>query len=326
MPASPIRSSNLGGGGPVDSSTVSTAVINGVAAGNALIAVVCAHRAGTGSGNLIDGYGSTIGGSAANTWTLVGRAAIADPGNFRTEITYWIAHNVSAGNTTCKPDFTYEDGSTNCQHHVDEWPGMPTLSAPDRFAAAGVPTNTGSISVGPTAALAQAAEVVYAAFCNRYTYEWGGGSSGAGTPPSGYTLLKGETSNVMLPFQTSYREVSATTAISVSISQVVQSDQGGVGAIATFKLSTTNFRVEITGINTDVNAATGLSAYVWTANPKDATATEYLNVTAEATGGTIYLTPAPVGTTDNQSVNCAVYQTSGTKGLVGIVPGTVKEY
>lgn len=327
MPTTPVRSSNLAQQSGVDSASCPVATINGVAAANCLVAVVAAYRASTPSGNLIDGYTSTIGGTPANSWSLAARVAYSAPGsNHRTELTFWVAPNSAAGNTAGKPDFTYEDGSTNVWHHFDEWPGMPTSGVVDKTATGTAASNSAAVATATTATLAQAAEIVIGAVANRYNYAWGGSDVAPGVAPSGFTVLKGETSNSNLAAQSFYKEVSSTAAQSFSQAQVNQGDNGAVAALVTLKLATTQYRVEITGINAAVDGAAGLTAFVWTANPKDVKATEYTGVTAQATGGKIFLAPAPAGTVDGQVVNCVVYQPASTKGLVALVPGTVKAY
>lgn len=301
-----------------------TLSIAGVVAGNALIAQVVAHRAGTPSGNLIAGIGSRIGGSPANTWQLAVRESYVSGAGAMTEVTIWYALNVAAGDTSIELDFQYEDDSTFCRWGVDEWAGILTSGALDKTASSEVGPNSASITVTGTT-LAQAAELVIGAVGNKWNFSWNGSASGAGAAPAGgYTVLRGDTDNAVMSFQAAYKEVSATTAPTITWDQVNDADQGCVAALATFRIGTINRRIRV-AFDAAINGATGITAYAWRGLLESVLPKKYTGLTAEASGGVLLIPVAAGDYTTGESVSVIAYQPSGTGGCT-LTTGTVEEY
>lgn len=321
----PVRQSNLVAQSSVASSAVTGATINGVAAGNTLVALVVAHRPSSASSNLVSGYGTTIGGSSANTWTNVLRAGLLDTGGvWYTEVTAWIASNVSAGNTIGLPTFAFSDALTVFSH-MDEWSGIATASPVDKTATATESGAAGTLTVGPTSTLSQASEVVIAAIGNRYNYSWNGSSSGAGTAPTGYTVLQGSTDNSAGNVaQTVYKEVTATTAVSAAWTYVT-----GYGPVAaglfTLKQGSSTLRLEVDSIDSaDITGTTGWTFWAWSGDPLDAAAAKrWTSYSASISSGKLVFPDAPPGATAGSTWNVYGYQPGGTL-TTGMMTGTVR--
>jgi hypothetical protein len=315
MSIAPVRQSNYAAQAGVSTSTAPTATINGVVAGNCLVAVVVAWRLST-SGDLVSAYGTTIGGSAANTWTLAARSARTEFGH-RTEITVWVAPNCSAGNTVGAPTLVHNDASTTIRQHMDEWPGIATSSPVDKTATANAASLTGTITVGPTATLAQASQVQISAVADRYNYSWNGSMSGAGNAPSGYTLLQGTADNTLIAAQSVYRELNSTTAVSTTWTSIAEESHGLVAATVTLKISSTVRQLEITSLGgATISGTTGWEAWAWTADPKDIKATYFSGSDVIVTAGQIVLANPPASIVTDQQGQAVLQNSTLTTGLV----------
>lgn len=323
----PVRQSNLVLQSGVASSSVSGATIAGVAAGNTLVAIVVAHRPSSATANLVTGYGTTIGGTSANTWSNILRVGrLASDGVWYSEITAWIASGVSAGTTVGLPTFAFSDSLTVFSH-MDEWAGIATASPLDKTSTTSLAaaTGTASITVGPTAALAQASEVVIAAVSNRYNFVWNGTYSSPGAPPSTYTVLQGNTDNSAGNVaQTAYKEVTATTAVSATWSFA-----DGYGptcaAIFTLRQASSTLRLEVDNIDaTDITGTTGWTFWAWSGDPLDAPAAKrWTAYSASLSSGKLVFPDAPPGAAVNSTWNVFGYQPSGTR-TTGLMAGIVR--
>lgn len=308
--AGPVRQSNAVAANASQTSTVGAATITGVVAGNTLVACTIAYREGTASGNLIEAYTTTIGGSPANTWTLLLRAAYTSPANRRTEICWWIASSASSGTTVGKPDFTYEDASTQIFHHFDEWNTIATSSPLDKAISANTLTGNATAGSGSSGTLAQASEVVLAAWANRYDY------TSPATFPSGYTGLQSNVGNSIIAARSCYKEVSATTAVSATFDQITQADEGAVVALITLKLGSTSLRMEIDDIDPEIEGTTGWTIWAWAGGPAAAAADkEWTAYTADVVGGALILPDAPPGSADGTTYNVSGHQPAGSLNL-----------
>jgi hypothetical protein len=320
----PVRQSNLVKQANIASSAVDGATISGVVAGNALVAIVYAHRASGSSGDIVSGYGTTIGGSAANTWTLAARSKRLDDGGvWCLEMTIWVALNVAAGTTVGKPTFNFTD-ALYVWSHMDEWSGIATSSAVDKTDADYAINTATTITTGATATLAQASEVVITAIGTRLAYSWNGSSTGAGTAPSTYTILQGTTDNADgVTGQSAYKEVTATTGVSATWTYA--NAQTAVAAIVTLKQATTTLRLEIDDIDsTDISGTTGWTFWAWSGDPLDAKAVKrWTSYAASISGTKLVFDSAPAGAAANDTYNVMGYQPSGTL-TTGFMVGTVR--
>lgn len=307
-----VKQSNAIAEAGIQTSTVSGVSIAGVVAANTLIACCIAYREGTASGNLIDAYTTTIGGSPANTWVLLHRAPRVSTANRLTEITWWIAYNVAAGTTIGKPDCTYEDASTSIFHFMDEHSGIAASPALDKTSSGTAGSGAATVSTGSTGTLAQPTELVCIAYGNRYDY------TNPATFPAGYTIgQRSLVGNAIMAARAAYREVSATTALNETWNQINQSDEGAVASIVTIKLSTTALRVEIDNIDvSDVTGTTGWKIGAWagdmfTTQPNKV----WTPYSAVISSGKLIFPDAPPGAVIGDLFNVWGYQPSGTKQL-----------
>lgn len=295
-----------------------------VTAANCLIAVVSAYRLSTSSGELL----TAITDNKSNTWVLVGKSVASDVDtNHRTAVYIYAAYNVASGSTTVSLDATYEDDTTYFGWAVTEWSALATSAAADKTSSGTVESPATSLSTGSTATLAQANELVIAAMAGPYVYAINS-VGGAGSPPSGYTLIAGQTGNITIPtmpFQAVYKTVTDTAAVSAA--WTIPSDAGELNAavIATFKPAvSTALRVTV-DVTDGVAGETGIEAHVWTARPDQGVSTRYtgsaVTITGSAGSYKLKLSPAPAGTVNLQSVNVVAFNTlEGT----GYVTGTVE--
>lgn len=323
MPATLVRQSNLVVQDNIDGDSVTGATINGVASGNTLIAVVVAIRGGMASGDIISGYGTTIGGVASNTWSLVTGSRVAySSGARRTEITWWIASNVAAGDTIGKPTFAFSDDSTQVFTHMDEWSGISTTSPADKAATATAAPGNATIATGSSGTLSQASELVLVAWGNRWCYQ------DPPTIPSGYTAIRSiagnNGTNPLLAGRSFYKEVSATTAVDATVSQTDDFD-GSVISLVTLKLGSTSLRLEIDDIDeADITGTTGWKIGAWSGDPFTTTANKVWDgYSASVSGGKLILPDAPSGATAGATYNVVGYQPSGTK-MLAFCTGTVR--
>jgi hypothetical protein len=328
MPISPTLSTGVKGstaGTPqIDSGSAgASATLTGVTAGHAVIVVTAAMRAGTASGNLIDGV--TVGGTSA---TLAKREGYVSPANATTEVCIWYVLNLTSGDKSVALDFTYEDDSTYCNWHADSW-AIATSSALDVTSSAEFTANTSTVSVplsGATGTLAQASELVIAAVANKWNYEWNGLGTNPGAAPTGYTVLAGscEDNLNLCSFQTAYKETSSTSGVSCSWGQVNGGDQGCVTALATFKISTVTKRIKVRA-DAAMNNAAGITAYAWLGDPSGEYAQKWTAQAAESTGGVLYLANPPASWATSSVVNVILYQPANEKKGTTFVTGVVEE-
>lgn len=315
----------------VDSSTVTGAAIATVAAGATLVSFVVASRPNGAAGNIISGYGTTVNGSAGNSWgsSPIGRAVSVSPdGTWYTEITAWIAHNVTAGNTVGKPDFAFEDGSTTVWTMLTEWTGLALSSAVDKFAIATAAETATTITVGPTSALAQADQVIVALVANRYNYVWNGGY-GSGTPPSTYELIAGRTDNSGgLVAQAVYKEVSTTAAVSATWTFEPEGNRTAA-LIFTLRKATTSLRMEVDNIDPEIANTTNWTFGAWPGNPFQTgpagqCAKVWTGYAAVIENGKLIFPDAPPGATLGATYNVQGHQPNSTRTTAWMA-GTVRE-
>jgi hypothetical protein len=84
-------------------------------------------------------------------------------------------------------------------------------------------------------------------------------------------------------------------------------------------MASTSLRVK--GLfETAINSDSSITAYVWRGEPTTNYATKYTAQTAEASGGILYLTPAPSGAAAGDTVNVIAYNSAdGSDFGTGIV-------
>lgn len=312
MPA-PVRQSNVGTQAGVNTSTAPTATISGVLAANCLVAVVAAHRLNT-TGDLVSAYTTTIGGSNANTWTLALRQAFTSSGGHRTELTIWVAANCAAGATVGRP--TLVNDGTSVWHHFDEYATIATTTPIDKVAGAAVASSSLAITAGPTAALVQAASMQISAVVDRFNFSWNGGGSGAGTPPTGHTILQGTVSSTVLPAQSSWRDLSATTGVSAAWTSAEAGSHGLVAGTITLRIQSLVRRLRISNLGgVAIAATTGWEAWAWTADPLDLLPSKYTGSNVVVSAGQILLLNPPAGIAVAQQGQALAQNATLTTGL-----------
>ena len=285
--------------------------------------VTAAWRTQGSAGNLINDV--TLAGSSM---TLGVRTSQQFYSNYGVELCIWYALNVSSGAKTIAVDFVNEDDSTRCNWHGDSWPGIVTSNAVDKATSNYVEADATSISVpsgGATTALAQAAELVIAAATSRWNWVWEGEYGGAGGVPDGWDIVAGLTEDNInqVPFQTRYKETSTTAGVQAVFDK--ENTATNCAVLMTFKIGTTQKRVKVLA-DTAINGATGITAYAWSGDPSNMLATKWTGLSAEASGGTLYLPDPPVAWTTGSEINVIAYQPAGTKKSTGFVVGKVEEY
>lgn len=321
MPA-PVRQSSLVLTEGVTAAAFSTTTINGVVAGNTLVAIVAVNSPTSADADICTGYTTTIGGSPANTWTNVLRRRRVNAGGvWYSELTMWIAHNVSAGNTVGRPTFAFD--ALFAFSHVDEYTGLVTASAVDQTATAFADAGAASISAGPTGTLAVASQTVIAAVMNGYNDSWNGNGTSPGSPPSGFTLLRGNIGAGRNNAQSVYRDVTATTPVSAA--WTVNTTYGpSVAGIATLRQGTSALRLEVDNIDvTDITGTSGWTIWAFPGNPKDGNGTEWTAYSAVISSGKLILPSAPAGAAAGATFNVSGYQPLGTRQLAWCT-GTVR--
>jgi hypothetical protein len=328
VPISPARSTGLKGSDAVtpeiDSGSAGAAdTLAAVASGDAVTVVTYAFKAGITTGNLINAV--TIGGTGA---TLAVRSIRAGT-NSRTEVCIWYTLNVSAGDKAIVLDFVHEDDSTYCNWHADSW-AVATASALDITSTSDYGENTSSVSVpsaGSTAALAQATELVLIATCDKFNYDYNGDGDEPGTAPTGYIWLSGQVSDNLnkIGCQSAYKETSSTAGVNATWSQAAQAGAVAVAALATFKITTVQKRVKVLA-DSDINGATGITAFAWSGDPSAVLATKWTGISAESSGGIVYLSDPPSAWVAGSDVNVVMYQPAGDKAGTSFVVGRVEEY
>jgi hypothetical protein len=330
MPISPSASTGVKGStaslSGIDSGSgtnYASASLTVPTSGELVTVVTAAWRWQSSAGNLINDV--TLAGSSM---TLAKRKNLQVSTTMGAEVCIWYAMNVSSGAKTVALDFVNEDDSTVCNWHADSWAGIVTSSALDVTSDNSVEGSTTSFAVpnsGTTGTLAQASELVIAVASSKWNWTWNGTYGGGGSPPSGYTLLAGLTednSNTAI-FQTAYKEVSSTTGVSCTWTK---EDTGyNVGALATFKIGTVSKRIKVLS-STSMNSATGITAYAWAGDPAGEYAQKWTGLSAESSGGTLYITTGiPSSWTTGSTVNVILYQSSGDKKGTSFVTGKVEE-
>ncbi|MBP6564050.1 MAG: hypothetical protein KA200_00395 [Burkholderiales bacterium] len=303
-----------------------------VTATSTLIAYVAAQRLSTATPGLINALSSTIGGSPANTWSIANAAQkISDSGsNHQTESLIAVAMNVSAGTTEVALDFVYEDANTVVSWFVEEWSGLALTSIVNGVADGSCNHEATSTTSASTAGLVTTDDMAFAVLSGMFLAAVNGGSPQ--TPTSGWThrgsQLVGTVLDNRAPFHVQSKQLASSSAISVAYTHDI-AYQGNAVALATFRSQTVNKRIEITGIDTAVNGTTGWSIRHWLTDTDGSAFRKVEGITAEASGGKIYITGSTVpNVSDGTTVNCVAYRpgASPIKGLVGIVTGTVKDY
>ena len=317
-----VQGRSLLSGANVDSGWANASdTIPGVASGSMLIAFISAYRYNTTTGELINGVSDNKG----NTWVLAGKS-IANQGGVHRVATYmYIAQNVASGSTTVSLDFTYEDDSTFCEWNVEEWSGFQTAGAVDVTASSSASSGT-SISSGSTAGLGQSANTVFGMLAGPYIYAIND-TGGSGAAPAGFTLLNGNTTQVVsdrLPFQTVYNNIVSQSAQSVA--WTVPIDSMGVALVVVIQDAVA------TSLVVDVDFADALAAspptevHVWAGGrPDQVLSRRYtgseISVTGSAGSYKLRLTPAPNGTSAAQQVTVDAY--NATKSGPCQMTGTV---
>jgi hypothetical protein len=290
--------------------------LTGVTAGNALIAVACATRLSTGSGNLVDAVTS----SPAATWTAAGSSLWTQAGGHRVAIHAFVAHAVTGGSTTVTLDTTYETNDTYVSWFFFEVSGLAASASFDKTDDANAIDSASTITAGPTATLATASQFIIAVAASRYWWNYNGGTAA----PSGYTTLASSVVNdsVISTFHASYKNVSATTAVDATWTVPSASD-GGVALVSTFRNSSSVIRC--TFVNgtppDDITGVTGITAYVWEGDPADSLPIKYTGLSAEVSGNTL-LIPAPGWAAPSDTVTVIAYSASG--GASPLMLGTVE--
>jgi hypothetical protein len=301
-----------------------TGTITGVVADSILIAEVSAFRFGAGDIDLVSGVTSHAG---ARVWTLVtgSRARRANPGSNHTiETSIWYYAGAPAGNAAIVVAPANSDGNTQLTWGAQEYTGARTSGAEHNGRTGTAASESSSVSVATTGVLPQADVIVVGIHANKYgfTFVLPGGFTGVDEVSDGGGAAYPSA-------QIGYALPAATTAIAASWGQVNQVDQGAAASVAVFLGGVTQKRIEITGIETTVNGTAGWTVYHWITDGATITAARVQNVTAEATGGAIYVVDASVpNVADDTSINCVAYRpgASPIAGLVGVVTGKVKDY
>lgn len=322
--AAPIRQSSLVLQSNIAAVDVTGATINGVASGNCLTAIVVAHRPSSATTSLCTGYGTTISGVAANTWTNVLRIGRLDQdGVWYSEITAWVAPNSAAGDTVGKPTFGFTNALT-VYTHMDEWTGIVTSSPVDRTSTITDVGTTNPLTVGPTSTLTEASQTVIAVVANRYNYHWNNGYSSGGNAPSGYTLVRGNVDNTNGNVaQTVYKDVAATTGVSAAWSYV-ENYGPVVAALFTLRQGSSTLRLEVDNIDTEITGTTGWTFWAWSGDPLDAAAAKrWTSYDASLSGGKLIFPDAPSGAAGGSTWNVMGYQPNGTL-TTGFMVGTVR--
>lgn len=330
MPISPSASTGFKGSTSgsqyINSAHANATASLSVPASASLVTVVTnVHRVQPSIADLMSGV--TLGGVAM---TLAKRTRYQRSSIECVETCIWYAMNVTSGSKTIALDFVNETLDNLCSWHGDSWAGVVTTGALDVTAdnSASNP-HSGSFSVpasGASGTLAQAAELVIAVIAAKWSWMWNGAyDPNGGVAPSTYTLLAGRSQDNVneLPFQSVYKETSATTGVSAT--WALEATDLTVAALATFKIGTTQRRVKVLA-DSAINSASGITAFAWSGDPSSVLATKWTSRTAEASGGIVYLPSPPAAWTTGAEVNVVLYQPAGDKKTTGFVVGKVEEY
>lgn len=198
---------------------------------------------------------------------------------------------------------------------------MAASAAVDKTSTDTEPENSGTITIPPTATLAQADQVVYAVAASRYNFAWNGSFAAPGTPPSGFTVAQGTTDNSLLVAQSAYREVAGTDGVGASWTYAQQTgDRGAVAALVTLRKGSTSLRLEIDSIDTEVVGTTGWTIGAWAGNPFQTGALgqcsrAWTGYAAVVSGGKLILPDAPPGASAGDTYTVSGFQPAGTFNL-----------
>jgi hypothetical protein len=307
-----------------DSATVVAGTTNGnqrtivASAGSLLVARIAIYNTTASSGaHRIDGLTDSKG----QTWTR--RASVQ---NTSTSNRAWVyiyeCLNVGAGSTTITLDCTLEDDNNFVSWDVAEFSGVATSSTHDQVATTQVAPSAATATVGPTSTLAQADELVVVIAAGKWYWQF----NGSGAAPSTYTLDNITNDSTYIAMQTAHKIVSATTAVSATwtFPEDQSVNDGGAFALVTYKAATASSTLRVKGVfESSINSDSGITMLVWTGSPTATYATEYTGLTAESSGGIVYASPAPAGTSAGDSVNLIAWNSNDTSGLIaGVVEVT----
>jgi hypothetical protein len=307
-----------------DSATVVAGTTNGnqrtivATAGSLLVARIAVYNTtASGGAHRID----AVTDSKGQTWTRRASAQNTSTSN-RAWVYIYDCFNAGAGSTTVSLDCTLEDDNNLVSWEVSEASGVATSSANDQVATTQVAPSAATATVGPTSALAQADEIVFGIGAGKWYWQY----NGSGAAPATYTLDNITTDSTYITMQTFHKIVSATTAVSATLTFPPDEsvNDGGAFALVTYKAATASSTLRVKGVfESSINSDSGITMLVWTGSPTATYATQYTGLTAEASGGIVYATPAPAGTTAGDSVNLIAYNTNDTSGLItGVVEVT----
>lgn len=325
--AAPLQTSSVDNTATgTDTRTIS---LTGVTAGSTLVAWLFTYRYDTAASH-VSGVSSSNGGAFTLARTRM-RNSQNGAGGFRLAIHCYYLTNAASGSHTITASFDEATDNT-VSWFVSEVPGIVTSSPVDIAIDADVVYGSPSISIGPTANLAQAQEFAMLAFTGMGTNVWNGATSGNGNPPAGWTGWRGyyvaSGSPVPgMPFAAYYRDTTTTAPLSGSVTVLTDSiTDPFLMMIVTLKQSSGAYYVEIllspqSGIS--VNGSSGWTVEMSTGSPS-AGATIVTGVTAEASGNELRVTP-PSGATLGQEINVIAYNTTLSHGAgtgVGTTRGT----
>lgn len=250
--------------------------------------------------------------SKSQTWTL--RRSERDDGLFGYGWIYTFdTYNAAAGSTTVSLDCTLEDTNNYIAWMVTEVSGALTTNAHDTGSSAEVDGTPASIAVPATATLSQADEIVFAFVGAKWWYDLNGG-----VPPTGWTLDGLNDSNNIINAMFVSKIVTATTAQSVTFVGVANQSvaEGAMAMIQTYKAgASVNYRVRAL-FNTAINGDTGITALVWKGSADTVLARQVTSLTAEASGGILFIPLPATGYTNGESVNVIAYNSVDTSGLI----------
>lgn len=325
--AAPLQTSSIDNTGT--GTGTRTISLTGVTAGSTLVAWAFTFRYDT-SATHISGVSS----SASGAFTLAKTRmvnSVSGSGGFRYAIHCYYKTNVAAGSHTITATFANSTDNVVCWF-VSEIPGITTVSPVDIAIDNSVAYGPASISIGPSANLAQAQEFAMVAFMGHGTEIWNGASSGNGNPPSGWTAWRSFYTSTGspppgMPFVAYYRDTTTTSPLSASVTVMTDSlAEPFLMALVTLKQTAGTYYVEVllspqAGIT--VNGSTGWTVEMSTGSPS-AGATIVTGLAAQSSGNELRPAP-PAGATLGQTINVVAYNTtlshSGGTG-VGTTRGT----
>lgn len=312
--------------GGYDTDSEAQYAFTSVSAGNLLVLTVVAFRWAQAVPDTSAIVNAVTSASGATAWSLAARKQYQKTlTGHKIEISEWYLENAPAGTVTAALDFL---GASEVMWRMS---GSRYTSAATASALGPTNTNSGNVgdtalSSGSTGTLPQADMVVRATVAAAY----------------GTTLDEGDTAwderaSVMSDGSSNYigfdlQEiiVAATTAKSQTWTKNNDpTDQGWAAIITSYKGATVNKRIEITGIDTAVNGTTGWTVRHWLTDTDGSTFRKVTGITAEASGGKIFVTGSTVpNVADGTTVTCECDRpgASPVKGLVGVVVGTVRDY